>query len=269
MFVQENLMAAVSVIPGVWWVGCGSWGGVTEVLSAEGSGNVFLVGAEGEYALVDAGTADGVAAVIGNSEAAGAGPGAIKRVVLTHTHPDHILGAPQLREKTGALVAAGTMAAKTLSLGPEDTRLPYLRLDTAFDTFKVAETLDEDDEVLLGPYPFRVIFTPGHIPDAVTLTGRIEGRTVVFTGDTAIGDQGEAKGVVGWLDGHWQANPKHLLKSIKRIEECNAEVMLPGHGYPIIGREAVRTSLAHCAERLRQLLAIPGLNTMMPLDLEE
>jgi len=134
---------------------------------------------------------------------------------------------------------------------------------------KVKEVLAEGDELSLGPDVFRVMLTPGHIPDAVTLVGEMAGRKVIFTGDTAIGDQGSAAGVVGWLDGHWRSNPKHLLRSIQRISQCQADLMLPGHGFPIEGKDKVAAGLAHCAERLERLLAIDGLGSMMPLDLTD
>lgn len=251
---------------GIWWVGCGSWGGLTEVLSDEGSGNVFLLGGGGEFALIDAGAPDGAAAVLANAAGAGAPAGQIKRIVLTHSHSDHATGAADLAKATGAVIAASALAAKALGGDPEARQRLFIR---GGETMDVGEVLAEGDELRVGPYAFRVMLTPGHIPDAVSLTGQADGKKVVFTGDTAIGDQGPAEGVVGWMDGHWGSNPGHLLASIGRIAECRAELMLPGHGWPIVGEEKVAAALEHCADRLRRLLAIPDLGTMMPLDLSD
>jgi glyoxylase-like metal-dependent hydrolase (beta-lactamase superfamily II) len=253
-----------AVAPGIWWVGCGSWGGLTEVLSDEGSGNVFLVGRKGDYALVDAGMPDGVEAVLANAAAAGARPEDIKRIVLTHSHHDHVAGAAELKRRTNAAAAASELAARALGGDAEARKMLFIQDDVRL---QVDEVLASGDQASLGPYAFRVLLTPGHIPDAVTLAGEVDGRKVVLTGDTAIGDQGQAKGVVGWLDGHWGSNPRHLLRSIERISQCQADLLLPGHGFPIEGKEKVRLSLEHCAQRLKQLLAIRDLGTMMPLDL--
>jgi len=257
---------ARQISDGIWWVGCGSWGGLTEVLSVEGSGNVFLIGGDGDYALIDAGVPEGVEAVLANAAAIGARPGDIKRIVLTHSHYDHAHGLTELKRATGARTASSGLAAAGLGGDPEARQRLFIRPGPPAE---IDEVLEEGDQVALGPYGFRVVLTPGHIPDAVTLVGQVAGKTVAFTGDTAIGDQGQVKGVVGWLDGHWGSNPKHLAGSIERIRQCRADLMLAGHGLPIAGRDQVAESLEHCADRLRQLLAISGLGSMMPLDLAD
>jgi len=254
------------VAEGIGWVGCGSWGGRTEVLSVEGSGNVYLVGAGGDWALIDAGTPDGVPAVLENARALGAWPERIARIVLTHSHGDHAGGAGALQEATGARVCCSELTAAALR-GDESARK---RLCFHADLrLQADEILRDGDEIRLGPWRLGVMLTPGHIPDALTLLGEVAGRRVAFTGDTAIGDQGGARGVVGWLDGHWHSNPKHLLASIRRIASFRAHLLLPGHGLPIEGEEAVAASLHHCVERLERLLAIPDLGSMMPLDLSD
>jgi len=254
------------IIPGLWRVGGGSWGELAEALSGEGSGNVFLVGGDGEYALIDAGMPDGVEAVLANAAGVGAQPETITRIVLTHSHSDHVMGAPALKARTGARLAASAMAAKALAGDATLRKALFIRHDRIV---QAEEILSDGDTVRLGPLTFEVMATPGHIPDAVCLLGEVAGHKVLISSDTAIGDQGDARGIVGWLDGHWGSNPKHYVRTIRRLAACQAEVMLPGHALPIVGAEKVAESLAHCAERLEQLLAIADLGTMMPLDLAD
>jgi glyoxylase-like metal-dependent hydrolase (beta-lactamase superfamily II) len=256
-----------TVIPGIWWVGCSTWGGVTEQLSDTGSGNVFLVGGNGDFALIDAGTAEGVPFVLENAASVGVNPRDIHCVVITHAHSDHFLGAPLLREKTGAKLAAAPECAKALS-GIDAAKL-FLREDHGFKPFSTDLILDEGGTLTVGPYTFHAMMTPGHIPGSVTLFGEVSGKKCLFTGDSAIGDQAGMSGVVGWLDGHWQSNPKTMLKSLVRMRDCSADIMLPDHGFPIVGRRNVRKSLSHCIARVKKLLAIPSLGSMMMLDLTE
>jgi len=259
-------MAGVEqVTDGIWWVGGGSWGGLTPVHSDEGSGNVFLVG-QGQYALIDAGMPEGVDAVLANAAAAGAEPADIRKIVLTHAHWDHVAAAGMLAARTGARMVAADLTAAALGDDPDARRRLFVPDKVHV---KVDDVLADGDPLSIGPYAFTVMHTPGHIPGSITLAGDVAGVKVVITGDTAIGDQGAATGVVGWLDGHWGSNPKHLLESIGRIARCDADLLVPGHGFPIRGAQAVRTALEHCADRLRQLLAIPDLGSMMPLDLSD
>jgi glyoxylase-like metal-dependent hydrolase (beta-lactamase superfamily II) len=263
------MAGAKQVIPGVWWVGCGSWGGFDETLSVEGSGNVFLVGGDDQFGLVDAGIPAGVGPVLANALGVGVEARMIRRVVLTHAHGDHMLGAPLLRDRTRARIAAAAFTAEGLSGDDKAMEALFLRKDHGFRPFRVDEALEEGDEVKLGPYKFKALMTPGHIPGSVTLFGDVEGRKVLFTGDSAIGDQKQYKGVVGWLDGHWGSNPNHMVKSLRKMLACRADAMMPGHGLPILGKSKVEASLKHCVARVKKLLAIPHLRTMMPLDMSE
>jgi len=255
---------AIRVAEGIWWVGGGSWDGSAKVLSAEGSGNIFLVGGPGDWALIDAGGPAGADRVLANAADAGAAAGDIRRIILTHSHHDHSAGADELKRLTGARLAGSELLARALGGDAEARRRLFVRDRPPLE---VEETIADGDEVSVGPYTLTVLATPGHIPDAITLVGEVAGRKAAFTGDTAIGDQAGASGVVGWLDGHWGSNPNHLVAGIERIAAHGPDLLLPGHGEPIDGADRVRRSLQHCIERLRQLLAIPGLGTMMPLDL--
>jgi glyoxylase-like metal-dependent hydrolase (beta-lactamase superfamily II) len=263
------LAAPEKICNGLWKVGCGSWGGFNEIVSAEGAGNVLLIGGEEEFALIDGGTTPGIDAVLDNCAQAGAAPQMIKRIIITHSHMDHIEGVPGLAEKTGAVIAASPLAAKGISGDEETMEKLFLARRKDFTPFEVKEILDEGDEITVGPYTFSVMIIPGHMPDSLCLVSEIEGNKVLLSGDTVIGDQGEFKGVVGYLDGHWGSNPKHMLKSIARLKDLNADIMVGGHGHPVAGRGVVQESLENCRKRVEQLLAIPGLGNMMPLDLKE
>ena len=263
------MAAPEKICEGIWKVGCGSWGGFNEILSAEGGGNVLLVGGEEEYALVDGGTTPGIDAVLDNCAQAGAEPDMIKRIIVTHSHMDHIEGIPGLAERTGAVIAASPMAAKGLTGDDETMERLFLARRKDFSPFEVNEILDEGDEVKIGPLVFNIMLIPGHMPDSLCLVSEIKGKKVLLSGDTVIGDQGEFKGVVGYLDGHWGSNPKHMIKSIDKLMKLEADIMFGGHGHPVKGREAVQQSLENCRERVEQLLAISGLGNMMPLDLKD
>jgi glyoxylase-like metal-dependent hydrolase (beta-lactamase superfamily II) len=92
---------------------------------------------------------------------------ALDAVIDTHTHADHPSGASWLQEWT-------------------DTRLI---MHTRAPTPKATEHVDDGDIVKVGGLELRVLYTPGHTPDSISLY--IKDR--VFTGDVLlIGGTGRA-----------------------------------------------------------------------------
>jgi glyoxylase-like metal-dependent hydrolase (beta-lactamase superfamily II) len=84
----------------------------------------------------------------------------LKWVVDTHSHADHLSGAPALHERTGAEVV----------------------MSAASDWRKVTRRVAEGDVLALGEQAVRVRAAPGVAPDAIVL----EGPRVLFTGDTLL-----------------------------------------------------------------------------------
>ncbi|MBA0051123.1 MBL fold metallo-hydrolase [Streptomyces sp. AJS327] len=123
--------------------------------------NVWLVGDDHEVIVIDAAhDADAVAARIGDR--------ALRAIVCTHAHNDHVNAAPALAERTGAPILCH----------PDD--LPLWRM-THPDRLPDAELADGQELTVAGT-PLRVLHTPGHAPGAVCLYAPELG--VLFSGDT-------------------------------------------------------------------------------------
>ena len=84
-------------------------------------------------------------------------------ILLTHSHFDHVLGIPGLRE---------TWPDLPVYCHPAD--IPEEVSETMFGMTVPT--------VAVGPLTVKVIHTPGHTPGSVTLM--VEGEGVLFTGDT-------------------------------------------------------------------------------------
>ena len=157
--------------------------------------------------------------------------GGIAGIVLTHRHLDHSEGAPVLRERSGA-----RLAAARLSHGgpPGDLREPEL------------EGLEPD--VLLGDGegfgPLTAIATPGHAADHVCLLS----GTVLFTGDTVLGEGS----VFIPPDG---GSLKSYLESLHRLQALEMSALCPGHG-PVVWDPAAKLAeyIDHRLDRERRLL---------------
>ncbi len=98
----------------------------------------------------------------------------IEHVFLTHFHADFLAGHIELREKTGAKIYLGAKAKAEYHFTP----------------------LREGEEVVLGEVRFRILETPGHTPEGISLLLFDTSKSAtepqaVFTGDTLfIGDVG-------------------------------------------------------------------------------
>lgn len=147
----------------------------------------------------------------------------IEQIVLTHGHVDHAEGAASLRNLTGAPVRAVD---------------PRLRLGT--------EGLASGDVVTAGSTELRVIASPGHTGDSVSLHLPNEGT--VLTGDTILG-RGTA--VIAWPDGDLRA----YLQSLQHLRELHQITqLLPGHG-PLLTNpsDVIDAYLDHRRVRLEEV----------------
>jgi len=144
----------------------------------------------------------------------------VGRILATHGHADHIFGAEELRERTGApfQIHRGdepfvrALPAQAAGLGFGAARSP-----------EVSAFLADGDLVRVGRHEGTVIHTPGHSPGGVSLFFPEE--KVLFPGDTLFA------GSVGRTDLPG-GNAPELRRSIReRLFPLGDDVrFFPGHG---------------------------------------
>jgi hydroxyacylglutathione hydrolase len=133
----------------------------------------------------------------------------ITHVIDTHVHADHRSGGRALAERTGAVYALHRSA---------DMAMPFTALDDA-------------QEVDLGNTRIRVLHTPGHTPESISLVvadlRRGPDPWFVLTGDTLF------VGAVGRPDlpGRARENARELYESVhtKLLTLPDAIEVYPGH----------------------------------------
>lgn len=136
--------------------------------------NSYVVRQEGELraVLVDAGMA--VSAILEFIEDRGL---TLEAVLLTHGHPDHVVGAAEIAAATGAPVYLHQLDVKMVEIMPR-ALLAMLGIDS-LDVPEEFETLDDGQVLQLAGLDIQVLHTPGHSPGSVSFL--VDGA--LFDGD--------------------------------------------------------------------------------------
>lgn len=150
-------------------------------------------------------------------ERIGISPEQIDAVLVTHGHPDHL-------ETVG-------------SFGPS-TRWAMSRIDYEFVMKYLGSRTDfpqpafflQEGDLTIGDTAFQVIHTPGHSPGSVCLYW--PQSKVLFTGDVVFSQSIGRTDLPG-------GSGRQLKESITRLAELDVEVLCPGHGDVVTGRENV------------------------------
>lgn len=227
----------------VYLVGRGSWGGLLP-LTAKLDCNIYLIDGGGELALIDNGEAFNLVKLKKNILAAGLDFNKIKKLIITHDHVDHTANTWLLKKILDAKVFAGRGSYF------------FLKPDVYVKT---------GDKIKVGEVTLNVYNTPGHTPDSLCLEANMESKKLLFTGDTAIGDQPwKSKGVVGWYNTAWGSDIKKFKISIKFIKKLSPDIILPGHGLPQMTRKKCAKALENCQKRLAKLGKRPEFESLIP-----
>jgi glyoxylase-like metal-dependent hydrolase (beta-lactamase superfamily II) len=164
----------------------------------------------------------------------------IAQILLTHGHDDHSAGARRLAELTGAPVRAADPAHR---LG--------------------AEGLGDGDVIEAAGSELRVIGTPGHSRDSLSLLLPEDGA--LLTGDTVLG---RGTTVIAGGDGSLTDYLRSLDAMKSLSDQGLLRVLLPGHG-PVLPDPAavLEYYIAHRAERLDQVRAALAAGDRTPAEI--
>jgi glyoxylase-like metal-dependent hydrolase (beta-lactamase superfamily II) len=158
-------------------------------------------------------------------EGDGISPEEIDLIILTHSHPDHFEGLEAFLNKP--IKTAMNREEERYLL--ESGKLLFEMMGQPLPEFRIDFYLREG-ELHLGEETFHIYQTPGHSPGSLSI--HWPKRKVLFTGDLIFHS---GVGRTDFLEG----NPKLLKESIERMSSLDIELLLPGHGELVIGKEMV------------------------------
>ncbi len=196
--------------------------------------HVYVIGAKdsGDLSLVDAGLMGKGSYKIRSIREAGFKPEDIKRVIMTHTHLDHIGCLREIRkELPGAELWLHGQEAAPLEEGDErtvygmeafrDMCQAQFGLESGDFTFQADRRLKDGERLDIGGLTWDVLHIPGHSSGSIALYDPAE--KVLIPGDVVYADF-----AIGRFDLHG-ANGATLKESLFRLAELDVRILLPGH----------------------------------------
>jgi hydroxyacylglutathione hydrolase len=156
----------------------------------------------------------------------------IKRVIMTHTHFDHIGCLSEIRQEMPWLeLWVHTYEAVQLEEGDERTiygmdmfknmcQAQYNLKEGAFK-FEVNKKLNDGETLEIGGMVWKVVHVPGHSAGSIALYENTD--KILIPGDVVYADY-----AIGRFDLHG-ADPAKHKESLMRLSELKVDVLLPGH----------------------------------------
>ena len=200
------------------------------IMTGPGTNTIMLGGGEEGASVIDPAVDDN--AYLDAIIQAGAERGDIRRILITHGHPDHIGGAEALRKRLGVNIYA------------------FSRRGVPFADEEIADgtTFPAGDDTL------RAFYTPGHRSDHLSFW--LERQHTLFAGDLI---SGITTNVIAPPEG----DMLDYLNSLKRLQEIDISEIVPAHGPTITDAQAkISEYIQH--RMLREQQVIQALEVLPP-----
>lgn len=196
--------------------------------------HVYVIGnpESGDLSLVDAGLTGKGSYKASSIKQLGIRPEDIKRIIMTHTHLDHIGCLAELQKDfPGAELWVHRLEADLLETG--DDRAVYgmemfksmcqtqFGLDVNAFKFKVDRKLEGGETLEIGDMIWDIVFIPGHSMGGIALYEPV--AKILIPGDVVYADY-----AIGRFD-LFGANAAQLKDSLIKLAGLDVDILLPGH----------------------------------------
>ena len=217
---------------------------VSNVYSIDGlrTANVFVITDDAGLTLIDTGMPGEADKIITQLEAAGYGVADIQRILVTHTHSDHVGSLADLVQRSGAQVMAHQAEVAYIEQTQSLVYTAFWRRFVGWLVDRLSKSAPcavdvalQDGDVVDVLGGLRVIHTPGHTPGSIVLYQ--SAQQVLFCGDVIFnGGPFGGGGGITLPPTFFSVDAVQAAASVSRIAELPVETMCFGHGAPIVSR---------------------------------
>lgn len=205
--------------------------------------HVYVIGIPGsrDFSIIDAGLMGKGRYKVGAIRKLGIDLGDIRRIIMSHTHLDHIGCLKEIMEQVphaelwiheteAALLEAGDeRGVYGMDMFRSMCMSQYDLKPGAFK-FEVTKKLRGGETLQIGGMSWKVLHIPGHSAGSIALYQA--DQKVLIPGDTVYADY-----AIGRFD-LYGADASALSRSLMRLAELDVEVLLPGHNRIVKGVKA-------------------------------
>jgi glyoxylase-like metal-dependent hydrolase (beta-lactamase superfamily II) len=168
--------------------------------------------------LIDTGAGRSIKELVENIRAVGVDPAAVKDVVLTHNHIDHIGGVPYLKERYGCRIIMHELDAAALRSGDENATAAAM-YGVSFPPTPVDVTFSEQEyQLAVGSDTLVLVHTPGHTPGSISPYIDLGHHRVLFAQD-----------VHGPFMAAFNSDIHQWRRSMERLIELAPDILCEGH----------------------------------------
>jgi glyoxylase-like metal-dependent hydrolase (beta-lactamase superfamily II) len=180
-------------------------------------GRVYALESSDGLTLIDAGLGLAASKVLKQLQASGHSPSDVKRILITHAHPDHTGGLAKLQAATGAQVVAH----------PLDWPLLLRQVSALPDTPAARRAVQDGETLPEALNGLQVILTPGHTRGHVSFWQ--PDRRLLFCGDVVM-----RLPRLRLPFANFTVDMDENKQSIKKIAALEPAVVCFGHGQPLM-----------------------------------
>lgn len=200
------------------------------------AGRVYVIEDPDGLTLIDASVPPSVGPIISQIKGLGRKPQDVKRILITHAHPDHVGDLPRLKALTGAHIIASAIEQPVLEGKQPVPRVPLEKLrgpikfrppNVTFKPVAVDQPLQGGETLpVLGG--LQAVFTPGHAPGHMAFWQ--PAKRLLFCGDVLFNAP-----KLGLPPTFLTVDMEENKRSVRKLIDLEPEMVCFGHGRPLTG----------------------------------